>query len=625
MKKMKKLVALLCAVSMIIPGNAVFASNISDIPQTGTSEFTEGESGIGESEAAHETETESGSGSVKGPEFDSADGTVSESENGTGSEPESESKSETKNESESVSESGIESEAESESESESEPETETETDVVEQENSWRFEDGVWVGSYGISTFADISPDAWTNVNGNYVNSNGDVIQGAIARGIDVSEWQGKIEWNKVINDDISFAIIRSGAGQTYNDKYWEYNTAECERLGIPYGTYLYSYAQSPEDAVKEADHLLELVAGRDLNYPIYYDLEDVSVLNETLEDGTKRQRTSAEIAAIAKAFCDRVSSAGYEVQIYANTYWWNNYLTDSYFSQFTNRWVAQYAANCTYGSSYAMWQCTSSGKVDGIAGNVDIDMLYTDQYDKTFAVKRFVTRLYELVLDRKPDPQGLINWTNALINKERDGAALVVGFLYSDEYLKRNTSNEEFVETLYNTCLDRKSDTTGKTTWVNRLNQCFSRYYVLKGFIESTEFTLICSRYGIDRGGINLTEYRDQNVGVTEYVGRLYYYFLQRNPDPSGLNDWTKEILENSERARTLPYDFILSTEFYLRNISDEEFVGMCYKAILDREVEKDGLENWVNLLEKGWTRSEVCAGITNSVEFTKLLAKYGL
>ena len=121
--------------------------------------------------------------------------------------------------------------------------------------------------------------------------------------MDVSEWQGKIDWEKVLGDDISFAMIRCGSSLSYDDKYWEYNTSECERLGIPYGSYFYSYAEDEEEAKKEAEHALRLLKGKNLSYPIYYDLEDNTVRYETLEDGTVRQRSAEDIAKIARAFC----------------------------------------------------------------------------------------------------------------------------------------------------------------------------------------------------------------------------------------------------------------------------------------------------------------------------------
>ena len=533
-----------------------------------------------------------------------------------------------------------ESESAEETTSETVEESETgadddDEDKIKTENSWRFENGTWNGAYEMASFALDDFEPWTNVDGSYINSNGDVIKGALARGIDVSEWQGKIDWEKVIDDDVSFAIIRCGSSLSYDDKYWEYNASECERLGLPYGVYFYSYANDVEEAQKEAEHCLKLLKGHDVSYPVYLDLEDDWIRYENGgkdrdDDGNKIPRSSAEIAEVAKVFIDTVSAAGYEVSVYANTDWWNNVLTDSYFSQFSSsRWVAQYYSTCTYQGSYMMWQCTSSGKIDGITANsVDINMIYTDRYGlgtQEKHVRDFVTRLYTLVLGRTPDKVGLNEWVNVLMDKKTTGAEVVRDFILSTEFVEKNVSNEDYIEILYNTCMDRLSDTNGKNAWLERFSDGFSRTYVLRGFIESAEFSKICQDYGIERGNIKVTEYRDQNDGVTKYVVRCYRLFLERDPDIKGLNDWAKLILEDKENAKDLPDGFIASKEFIANNISDEEFVKICYRAILNREADEDGLASWVKRLEKGDSRRKICEGFTYSVEFKELLAEYGL
>lgn len=211
-------------------------------------------------------------------------------------------------------------------------------------NSWRYTDGILMESSPSKVRASAShPDATLT-------------------GIDVSEHQGQINWEKVKNDGIDFAIIRCGYGmdQTDQDDDWfEYNADECERLGIPYGVYLYSYATSTSRASSEADHVLRLIEGRNLSYPVFYDMEDGSTIGNNL-------------AAIAKTFCDKIEAAGYPVGVYANLNWWNNYLTEPVFENW-HRWVAQYNTSCHYTGNYGIWQYTSSGSVDGINGRVDMN------------------------------------------------------------------------------------------------------------------------------------------------------------------------------------------------------------------------------------------------------------
>lgn len=191
------------------------------------------------------------------------------------------------------------------------------------------------------------------------------------KGIDISKWQGAIDWAKVKADGIDFAIIRAGYGSdniAYDDKYYEKNVAGCEEVGMPYGVYLFSYADSVSDAISEADHVIRLIKGKKLSYPVFYDLEDAKTTGEC---------SNALILEIAKAFAERVEAAGYTVGIYANKSWNTTKLTDKWYDT-KPRWIAQYNSKCTYTGKYDIWQYTSSGKVDGINGNVDMNYCYTD-------------------------------------------------------------------------------------------------------------------------------------------------------------------------------------------------------------------------------------------------------
>lgn len=237
------------------------------------------------------------------------------------------------------------------------------------ENSWRYSNGSLIDQP--TTYSGTYPYAWEKVNGQFMNSNGEPIPGATKKGIDVSVHNGKIDWQKVKNDGIDFAIIRCGYGQdmeSQDDTYWEYNVSECERLGIPYGVYLYSYANTLAKAKSEAQHVLRLLKGHSPAYPVYYDLEDTLVLN--LSNSMKKQ--------VATTFCNAVSAAGYEVGIYSNLDWWTNYLTDSIYDTWS-RWVAQWNSTCSYKGDYDMWQCSATGKVDGISTNVDLNFWIEDE------------------------------------------------------------------------------------------------------------------------------------------------------------------------------------------------------------------------------------------------------
>lgn len=132
---------------------------------------------------------------------------------------------------------------------------------------------VLIGCITIGTgtvFAATAP--WTkNENGQFVNGNGDIIKGATMKGIDVSHYNGNIDWKTVAESDIDYAIIRCGYGNdqtNQDDKYWQQNVKGCEDNNIPYGVYIYSYATTKEMALSEAKHVLRLVDGHKLSFPI---------------------------------------------------------------------------------------------------------------------------------------------------------------------------------------------------------------------------------------------------------------------------------------------------------------------------------------------------------------------
>lgn len=191
---------------------------------------------------------------------------------------------------------------------------------------------------------------------------------ATAQGIDVSYHQGTIDWEKVKNSgQVDFAIIRCGIGMdqtNQDDTQWENNTSECERLEIPYGTFLYSYADTVEKARSEAQHVIRLVQGKNLTYPIYYDMEDNSVMNKI------DSKTAGEIA---QTFLNTLEANGYKnVAVYSSKSLFETKLTADIFNRYP-RWVAHYNDTCGYQGSYHMWQYTNKGQIDGITGNVDLD------------------------------------------------------------------------------------------------------------------------------------------------------------------------------------------------------------------------------------------------------------
>lgn len=193
---------------------------------------------------------------------------------------------------------------------------------------------------------------------------------ARTKGIDVSHWQGTIDWNKVKAAGIQFAIIKAGGSDagTYTDSKWEANYKGAKAAGIPIGAYYFVGKDCVTAAAGKADaeRFLKILKGKQLEYPVYMD-------NEAQPASAKAGITEATIA-----FCKTMESAGYFVGIYGSVVsGFKERMDDSKLTDYAH-WVAQYASKCTYSGKYGIWQYSSKGSVDGISGNVDMDYGYID-------------------------------------------------------------------------------------------------------------------------------------------------------------------------------------------------------------------------------------------------------
>lgn len=186
-------------------------------------------------------------------------------------------------------------------------------------------------------------------------------------GIDVSEHQGYINWSQVSAD---FCIIRAGYGKdiSQKDKCFEANYKGCKANNIHCGAYWYSYAVSAEEARLEAAACLEAIKGKQLEYPVFFDIEE----QRQLILGRKA------CSEIASAFLETVENAGYFVGIYSSKDLLESYISEDIRTRYTV-WVAQYGVNRSdYIGSFGMWQKSGTGRVAGISVNVDLDECYID-------------------------------------------------------------------------------------------------------------------------------------------------------------------------------------------------------------------------------------------------------
>ena len=193
------------------------------------------------------------------------------------------------------------------------------------------------------------------------------------RGIDVSKWNGNIDWKAVKNEGIEFVIIRCGyrgssAGALIEDPNFKTNIKGAQAAGLKVGVYFFTQAVNEAEAVEEASMVIGLCKGYGITYPVYLDVEG--------SNGRGDNISAAQRTANIRAFCGTIQNAGYRPGVYANKTWFTSKINTSQLTSY-KIWLAQYAASPSYTASrYDMWQYTSKGKVAGISGNVDLNISY---------------------------------------------------------------------------------------------------------------------------------------------------------------------------------------------------------------------------------------------------------
>ena len=208
------------------------------------------------------------------------------------------------------------------------------------------------------------------------------------KGIDVSEHQGRINWEQV-KDHVDFVMLRAGYGRNNIDKQFIRNIEECNRLGIPVGIYWFSYAWNEEMARNEAKYVLEAIKGYRVDYPISFDLE-YDTLNYAKKNGvTIGKRLATDMI---NAFCSTIEQAGYKAMNYANP----DFINNKFYNNEVNYplWLAWYGVSEDRAKAYnpSMWQYSESGSIPGIGTNsVDMNYCYEDFLKKDFTLENATT------------------------------------------------------------------------------------------------------------------------------------------------------------------------------------------------------------------------------------------
>lgn len=196
------------------------------------------------------------------------------------------------------------------------------------------------------------------------------------KGIDVSVFQGNIDWKKVKKSGVNFAMIRLGysgsdTGKIFKDENFQKNLEGAKAAGIKVGVYFFSQAVTTDEAVEEGKYVVRNIRRKGIEYPVAYDMEPSE--GSRINGLSNKERTE-----ITDAFCSIVKDHGYEAMVYGNVHWLTTKLDMEYLTEY-GTWLAHYAKKTTYSNKFVMWQYSESGRVPGIKKRVDLNIRFINR------------------------------------------------------------------------------------------------------------------------------------------------------------------------------------------------------------------------------------------------------
>ena len=357
-------------------------------------------------------------------------------------------------------------------------------------------------------------DAWErNGTGSYVGSDGSVLTGITARGIDVSSRQQNINWNAVAADDVSFVMLGCRYNNTADPSFGSYALG-AYNAGIRVGAYLYSYATTTAMAEQEADFVLNLIKDYPISYPVVLDVESEQM----------SALTPSALADVINAFCRKIENAGYYPMIYTNDYWLTNKIDMS--KVHYDVWVARFNAKPAYQNA-AMWQATNQGQVNGITGAVDINFSLKDFTDKLPANRWRLIGGNWYYYKNYVKQTGWVNDGQSWYYQNQDGTQYKGWLLLNNQYYYLLPSTGQMQTgwvQIDNTWYYLKQDGTMATEWLNVDNKW---YYLLNGAMVTGWLRIGTDYYYLRGDGSMVTGWR--------LMDGAYYYF---NTDGRLVRGW---------------------------------------------------------------------------------------
>lgn len=264
---------------------------------------------------------------------------------------------------------------------------------------------------------------------------------------------------------------------------------------------------------------------------------------------------------------------------------------------------------------------------------VDFDVEGADREQ----IEAFLCRLYETVHNRAADQAGLEYWANALASGRFSGAYVIHQFIECEEFWARNVNNSDYINMLYRAVLNREPDEAGRAYWLSKLDGGMNREKLTNYFIDSNEWRNLCAQYGITPGQYIVptptprptstpTPTPDPHeMGIEGFVRRLYTTVHERTADEAGLQFWIRALQSGRYSGAFIIREFIESEEFRNRNVSNEEYIDILYRAVLGRNPDTTGRNYWLGKLNGGMSRERLTNYFIDSNEWRRICDGYGI
>jgi len=238
----------------------------------------------------------------------------------------------------------------------------------------------------------------------------------------------------------------------------------------------------------------------------------------------------------------------------------------------------------------------------------------------------YVHHFYRQILNRDCAPVERSGWAEGLINGSFSVADMAYGFFFSEEFLNRNLSNEEFAAVLYRGMFGREPDPGGYSAWVNALNGGANRQDVIAGFLNSSEFAGLCANYGINANASAIAG----GGSLHDFILRFYQLFLERVPSQPEVDGWVVPMSQGAIKGAGVAQGFVFSQEFLAKNTSNEEYLSLLYRAFFNRDPDSGGYNGWLQFLNRAplmdrATRQYVSEGFVTSAEFAQVCSRFGV